>query len=290
MTSTLRPLPNRARVLAMALAFVAGSMVCKLVPWFALAPLGERSLVRSVIAGAVSLGAVIAATWWLRRKRPEIGAPELDLLPDPRRGGAVHGGGGLLLGGAIYGVVFVSAWLLGGVSLAAKPLGALDVLGVALGLLVSIVVNAAWEEYTFRGWAFSACVRGFGPHRVAVGLGVVFGLAHLFNANWSFAAIASVSLAGLLLSYAMLGARRIDFPIGMHVGWNFAQATLTTPRLWDVTLHPDPMRSGGPWGLEASAPGIFWTGVAAAVALAVFLWKKRARPPESGQERAGESA
>jgi membrane protease YdiL (CAAX protease family) len=166
--------------------------------------------------------------------------------------------------------VFVIALATGGIEVEWRPIEFSALTGALLAALAATVLNAAWEEYTFRGWAFSVCARAFGPHTVAIGLGLAFGLAHLFNPKWTVAAIVSVALAGFLLSYAMLASRIIALPIGLHVGWNFTQSVLTSSRYWVTSRDANPWLSGGEWGLEGSAAGIVITGLGAAIALTAF--------------------
>ena len=152
------------------------------------------------------------------------------------------------------------------------------VVGTIGSLLLTTVLNAAWEEYAFRGWAFSACVNRFGPHPVALGIGTIFGLVHLLNPNATWMAVVSVAAAGWLIGYAMLASRNIVAAIGIHVGWNVTQSVLTTDRLWIVERSASPLLSGGAYGLEASLPGLLVTLLAAVVAAWVFLTRPGWRP------------
>ncbi|HEY3353519.1 MAG TPA: CPBP family intramembrane glutamic endopeptidase [Polyangia bacterium] len=266
---------SRLKTVALALGFVGVSMACKLLAWGGLSFLSEKSVVRSTVAGVAALGLVVTMTVLAQRRRPSMHGRDLILLPSLGLMSARVAIGGLLGGILIFTVVFALVMATGGIAVRWRPVGLLDLAGTLVAVLVATVLNAAWEEYTFRGWAFSACAKALGPHATAIGLGTTFGLAHLFNPNWTVAAIASVALAGFFLSYSMLASRNILVPIGLHVGWNFTQSLLTSARFWDLTRHANPWRSGGEWGLEGSAAGIAITAFGAAIALAAFLVPSR---------------
>ena len=266
----------KARALLAAIGFVALSMAARLVPWSLLAALDPKSLARNLLTGAIALGLVSIGTAWLVRRRAEWARPDLAVLPRRSLASLRCGLIWLAAGAALFATVFGVVVATGGrrdIVLVVES-GALLRWGlVALG---ATVLGAAWEEMTFRGWAFAICVKAIGPHGVAIGLGTLFGLAHLFNPKWTVPAIASVAFAGWLLSYVMLLTQDISAAIGMHVGWNFAQSMLTSRELWAYQADPNPWRSGGQWGLEASAAGMIVTGLAAAAALAMFVARRRA--------------
>jgi membrane protease YdiL (CAAX protease family) len=279
-----RNLPRYAAVL-LALGFVALSLAGKLLPWFALAFLGERSIVRSSVAGVVALAAAVGLTAALQRWRPGATAPDLLLLPRPSWGGLGLAGEAAGLGLAMFALTYGVARVTGGIQVEWGGMEPVTLAGTLAAMLLATVLNAAWEELTFRGWPFSACVQAIGPHPVAIGIGTLFGLAHLLNPNWSPAAILSVSIAGWLIGYAMLASGNILFPIGLHVGWNMTQSVLTSRRLWVVHASANALLSGGEYGLEASAAGIAVTAVAAALGLVVFL--RRRRPSRAEREGPG---
>jgi membrane protease YdiL (CAAX protease family) len=276
----LEPAKNRPSVwkaFALSFGFLAASLVARLVPWFALSSLGEKSLVRSSLTGLVALSAAVALTLLPRRRLPDYEHPELVVLPRlTGRGTRV-----LLLAGVVgvllFAIVFVLARVTGGIQIEPLEMSPLAWVGSMGAVLVITILNAAWEEFTFRGWPFSSCVRAFGPHGVSAALGTVFGLAHLLNPTWTPAAILSTALAGLLICYSMLAFRNLLVPIGLHVGWNCTQSSLTSTRFWKVTWHPNPWLSGGRYGLEACLPGLVVTGLASALSFTTFILGRRKR-------------
>jgi len=280
---------TRLKIFGLALGFVVVSVACRLVLWGALSFLGdEKSIVRNAVVGIVLLGLVVALTVIVQRHRPAMQRHDLVLLPSASFSSVRLAFWGLLAGTLLFAIVFSLVLATGGIHVEWRPVGLLALTGTLLAAFAVTILNAAWEEYTFRGWAFSACAKALGPHTIAIGLGAAFGLVHLFNPKWTVAAIVSVALAGFLLSYAMLASRNILLPIGLHVGWNFTQSLLTSPRFWETTRHANPWLSGGEWGLEGSAAGIVVTTLGAAIALTAFLLANRraarsALAPDAGR-------
>jgi membrane protease YdiL (CAAX protease family) len=177
------------------------------------------------------------------------------------------------VGTSLFGCVFVSVLLSGGIEIEPLPGTSGALRGLVTLTLGTTFLQVIWEEYTFRGWPFSASVRAFGPHPVALALGLLFGLAHLLGGGATVLAVLSTTLAGWLLSYAMLAFGDISVPIGLHFGWNLTQAALTGGELWTVKASENALLSGGPYGLEASLPGLAVT--AAGVGVALILFRRR---------------
>lgn len=225
-------------------------------------------MVRASISGAIALGLTVGLTFGMQRLLPRLALSDLRL--------GIHSTdlpaliGTLFTGGLLFSIVFAVALFTGGIEITWLGLSASQVISIILGIFVGTALNAAWEEYTFRGWPFSICVKAFGPHWVSWGLGSLFGVAHILNPNWTLAAILSVAVAGYLISYTMLASRKIASPIGLHIGWNFVQSVLTTKQLWVMKYHPDSSLSGGKFGLEASTAGIFVTLIAAIIAFILY--------------------
>jgi hypothetical protein len=270
------------KVLLLALAFVAVSLACKLGPWFGLGFLDERSIVRSGVAGLVALAATVVMTVLALRWRATrtLAAPQLVLLPRFSQAELGLAGQTALVGGGLFAATFGTAWLLGGIHVAWAGMDPVAVVRTIGSTLLTTILNAAWEEYAFRGWAFSACVNRFGPHPVALGIGTIFGLVHLLNPDVTWMAVVSVAAAGWLIGYVMLASGNIIAAIGIHIGWNMTQSLLTSQQLWIVERDPEPLISGGAYGLEASLPGLVVTMLAAVGALVVFVGRPAKRRVE----------
>ena len=267
---------TRLGVLGLVVLFLAVSVIAKIVLWEGLGFWDEGSILRSTIAGAGALGFAVAANWFLLKRRSQD-AGDLRIVSVPARGDVKALAAGLLAGAAIFGAVYVSVLLtteLAGPSLQLEMPELVWLLGQTL---VATALNASWEEFTFRGWPFAACVRAFWPYTTALALGGLFGLVHLSNPGWTPQAILSVAFAGWLLSFTMLFTRTIAAPIGLHIGWNFSQSLLTSPRIWAFESGGDTVLSG--FGLEATTAGMTVTGLAAATAAFLFWRRNRRRLP-----------
>lgn len=270
-----RPLPRHpVRVLLLALGFVLANLAVRVGVWWGLGFLDPQSLARNLAAGVASLGFVAALTAVLRRRAV---APEADfvLVPRPSRASVRLAALGLAAGGLLFGAVFALALATGGIAVRWVGPSATAVASSIATIALTTVLNASWEEFTFRGWPFSVTAAAFGPHLVTIGTGLAFGLVHVLNPEWSAASLASVSLAGLLLGWTMVASRNLLVPIGLHVAWNLVQSLLTTRQFWEVIRAEDVWLSGGREGLEASAAGLTITGLGAAVALAVAVRRSR---------------
>lgn len=270
--------------LAVGIAFVAIGIGGRLAVWFGLDFLAPQSFWRNLSAGLVSLGLVLAMTVLARRLRSIPPLPGLALAAPPREAGRLLARG-FGAGALVYGLGFGTALATGGIELAWRPKGVLPVIGAAASITLTTLLNAAWEEYTFRGWPFAVCARALGGDVVAVGLGTIFAGVHVLNPGWTAVSLASVWLGGLLLGYAFLASGSILLPIGLHAGWNLSESLLTGSRFWTLTRHPDPWLSGGVDGPGASAAGLAFTALAAA--LAVWLARRRATLPCSYTGRTG---
>lgn len=187
--------------------------------------------------------------------------------------GLALGLGSLLLAVAVI-------WALGGVSFTLDPGRSLQVLlyGAYLFLFVSLM-----EETLFRGFLFQRLVDGCGPWIAQSGLALLFVAAHWGNPGMEgiTRVIASIELglAAILLGLAYLRTRSLALPVGIHLGWNWAQGHLmglgvsgTEHTGW---LQPDfhgrpEWLTGGSFGPEASV-----IGIAVDLLLIVLLWRWR---------------
>jgi hypothetical protein len=93
-------------------------------------------------------------------------------------------------------------------------------------------------------------------------------------------ATVNIALAAVLLGLCYLRTRSLALPIGVHLGWNWAQGSLlgfgvsgTTDikGLWTPVFHSKPeWLTGGAFGLEASLVCTLVCGVAI---LGLWRWK-----------------
>ncbi len=149
-----------------------------------------------------------------------------------------------------------------------------------LWLYLAVAVN---EELLFHGYPFQRLAKGTGTW-ISLGLiGLWFAQAHWDNPGMAGAtkiwATLNIFLAGLLLGLAYLKTRRLAMPMGIHLGWNWAQGSLlgfgvsgtmdTRGWLNPVFNHRPEWLTGGAFGLEASLPCAFFS-LAAIVGLAIY--------------------
>ena len=192
-----------------------------------------------------------------------------------------------LLVGALGGVTLMVLTTLvialaGGVHLARTP-------GTGPGLLL----RGAWlflcvafsEELAFRGYFFQHLAKWPGPWAAQGAMGLLFALAHWGNPGMRGAtllwATLNIALASVLLGLCYLRSGSLAQPMGLHLGWNWAQGTLlgfgvsgTLSRgWWTPVFHGRPAwQTGGSFGLEASLP---CTVLCVGACILLALWRPR---------------
>jgi uncharacterized protein len=136
------------------------------------------------------------------------------------------------------------------------------------------------EEALFRGYGFQALARVAGPTAAAVVTSVLFALAHARNPSVGAFALINIFFAGLLLAVAYLRTLSLWFATAVHLGWNWAMASLfdlpvsgitgfDTP-LYDAQVGGPGWWSGGPFGPEGGLAGTLGFAVAL---VAVLRWR-----------------
>lgn len=184
-----------------------------------------------------------------------------------------------------------SLGFIGGALLFSATLGALYAAGayrvtaittwtVMIAPLLSMVVVGFLEEILFRGIIFRILQNWLGSW-IALALSVLlFVLAHMGNDGATLIGLASVAVAGLLLSAAYMATQRLWLSIGIHVGWNFTQGGLFSV---PVSGHPaqgmiqgalsgPTWLTGGVFGVEGSIFAVVVV-LAGAVALLTYVPK-----------------
>lgn len=186
---------------------------------------------------------------------------------------------GTALGGALITLAALLLLVSGNAAFSSDAGTVPEYLRALLGSLLFFGVAAAWEEALFRGYAFQVLVEGLGVWP-AVGLSsAAFAAVHLGNPNVGRLAVANIFLAGVLLALAYLKTRSLWFATAVHLGWNWAMASLLdfpvsglvfdTP-LYDVRETGPDWWTGGAFGPEAGLAGT-------AVLLLGTLWLARTR-------------
>jgi membrane protease YdiL (CAAX protease family) len=182
-------------------------------------------------------------------------------------------GRGLLIGLVWCGVVIANIAFLGHYRV--------DGFGSASGalLLVGFMAAAAvTEELMFRGVLLRVVEERLGSWIALAATSLLFGTAHLLNANATLWGAFSIAVeAGGTLGAAYIATRKLWLPIGLHFGWNFAlsgifgavvSGTNQSQGLLNGVLSGPTLLSGGEFGPEASG----YTVAGGIVMTTVFLW------------------
>ena len=183
---------------------------------------------------------------------------------------------GALGGCGLMGLMALGAYLGGGFHLARNPQAGLGTLLAGAWLFLAVAFS---EELLFRGYLFQRLCQGIGPWPAQLLVAILFAAVHWSNPGMAGATRAWASLdlvlAGILLGLCYLRTRSLALPIGLHLGWNWAQGVLLgfgvsgmpSAGWWTPVFHGGTAwLTGGRFGLEASLPCAL---VAAAACLAL---------------------
>src|SRR5690606_11023418 len=88
------------------------------------------------------------------------------------------------------------------------------------------LIDGAAAEAMFRGYPFQVMAQRFGPAFATMVTSVGFAFAHGQNPNVTVLGLFNIFLAGVLLAIAYLKTLSLWFATGVHVGWNWAMASL----------------------------------------------------------------
>jgi uncharacterized protein len=207
------------------------------------------------------LGTYIAASRRIERRTPsELRVSHL--LPDAAAG--------LAVGLALFATVMAILWAVG----IYHPAGRGTVKGLVTGFAAALAAGII-EETIFRGLLFRLSSKILGTWGALLFTATFFGAAHAFNRGATFSSSLAIALeAGLLLGAAYAATQRLWLPIGLHIGWNFAEGSIfsmsvsggdTSRGLVQGSLSGPRIVTGGQFGPEASI-------VAVIVCLAVALY------------------
>lgn len=242
--------------------------------------------VDAVATGLMALG-FLAASWLaVRLERRPLSSLGLCL----GRRWALEAGLGIL-GGVL--IMAASALLLRGLDgfhwIPAPSPSAGRVL--AAGLTYTAVAVA--EELAFRGYGLQRVVAAIGPVGGQVVFALIFALVHAGNPGIQGAqgplrtvALLNIGLAGLILGLAWQRTGSLALPMGIHLGWNWAQESLLGFRVSGASeavqgffrpfLHDRPgWLTGGEVGLEGS---VACTAVCAVALAGLLAWRGRSAP------------
>ncbi|MBI4278367.1 MAG: CPBP family intramembrane metalloprotease [Armatimonadetes bacterium] len=184
---------------------------------------------------------------------------------------------GVVAGATLAAAVLAAMWAAGGLAYdGLAPGSAFLSRRVAAWTLAAIffLAGAAAEEVVARGYVLQTLAREWGAVRAAPASAAFFAVTHAFNPGVSPAGLVSLAAGGLLLAAGVLRTGTLWLPIGLHAGWNAAQALVGLP----ISGVPVPeaalvlmagrgslVVSGGAFGPEGSvfAPPVLLGGLAA---------------------------
>jgi len=237
---------------------------------------GLQPLIRGRVSDALGLIALssalvvsyVAGVRWIERRQ----ASELIAAA-----GFTEFAAGLALGLALFTTLMLLLWMFG----AYRPSGWGGVAPLAGGLLLALLA-AILEEIVFRGFLFRLSAKLLGTWGALALTSALFGAAHSFNPGATVGSSVAIALeAGVLLAAAYALTQRLWLPIGLHLGWNFAEASVfgmsvsggkAKSSLIAGTLRGRDLLTGGASGPEASI-----AAVAICLAAALFLLLRTAR-------------
>ncbi|MEV4257680.1 CPBP family intramembrane glutamic endopeptidase [Spirillospora sp. NPDC049652] len=227
------------------------------------------SLVVGLLTAAVAIWVYARVVRWSERRTPDEVAP---------RGAARRTALGALVGAGWFAAVIGNIAMLGdykvdGFGSVAGPVG---LFGFMAGASVT-------EELMFRGVLFRLTEGRLGTWTALVLTSALFGLFHLANPDATvWGAVAIAVSAGGTLAAAYAATRNLWVPIGLHFGWNFAEAGIFGAEvsgngdneglLHGVTSGPAVL-TGGRFGPEASP----YTVVIGVLLTMAFMWLARRR-------------
>lgn len=229
----------------------------------------------AAILAAICLGVYLAATKWIERRVPrELAA----------RYAPVEVTTGILLGLALFSSVMAVL----GVAGIYHPAGWGTHRHLASALWFAVLA-AILEEIIFRGLLFRLCSKLLGTWGALLATSALFGAAHAANHGATLSSSLAIALeAGVLLGAAYAATGRLWVPIGLHVGWNFAEGSLFGMALSGNTMATGLIRgsldgprilTGGEFGPEASLMAVLLCLGLAAYFIRRVVKLKHVEPP-----------
>jgi hypothetical protein len=228
---------------------------------------------------------ITVAVWLSRRWLDRRSFASLGL--ECNRQGALDLAVGVGLAGLMMALIFLVEWAFGwirvdGFAWQMQPWSA--TLG-ELAILLLVFIAVGWyEELLTRGYWLQNLSEGLNRFWGVLISSSVFGLLHATNPNASPIAVAWLVVAGLFFAYAYLATRSLWLPIGLHIGWNFAEGPIfgfpvsgtTSGSLIIQTPTGPEWLTGGGFGPEAGI--ILIVGLLLGTAIIFFYTRRRTRP------------
>jgi len=133
-------------------------------------------------------------------------------------------------------------------------------LPVVLAVFYKLSVVAWWEELVFRGYVFQNMIAGIGLKWSIILSSLIFGFGHALNPEASILSSVLIAIITPQLIYAYLKTGQLWLPMGLHLGWNFFQASIfgfaasgqKSPSMISQSPIGPEWLSGGAFGAEGS--------------------------------------
>ncbi len=191
---------------------------------------------------------------------------------------------GLLLGTLLIGLIFLTEWGLGwltvdGFRWQVQP--PLLLLANLLTYLLLMVAVAFYEELAYRGYILQNLKTDWTVVVAVLASSLVFGLFHGLNPNFTWLALLNIFLAGVVLAACYLVTRSLWLSMAFHFSWNVAQGAifsypvsgLQAQGLLLTSIGGNPLVTGGAFGPEG---GLLATAVLCLALLLLRVWRRRA--------------
>jgi membrane protease YdiL (CAAX protease family) len=161
------------------------------------------------------------------------------------------------------------------------------VLPIALTVAYKLTVVAWWEEIVFRGYFLQNLMAGMGLKWAIIISSLVFGITHGVNPEATVLGSLLIALLTPQLIYAYLKTGQLWLPIGLHLGWNFFQASVfgfassgqVSPSLISQSPVGPDWLSGGEFGAEGS---VLIIPVTILSYFLIHYWVRATRQPGQG--------
>jgi membrane protease YdiL (CAAX protease family) len=248
-----------------------------------------------VVAGTVQVLVVLAAVWLVGRFLDRRRFRDFGFSLDRRWWEDL--GFGLLLGALLMTAVFVAEWSLGWVRVSGvfrttvpgEPFPRAILLPALLFLGVGLLEELLARGYLLRNVAEGLAFRRLGGARGGLVLAclissALFALGHADNPNATWVSAVNIFFAGILLALGLMITGELAIPIGLHITWNFFQASVfgfpvsgvsrfRTTVIATEQSGPE-VWTGGPFGPEAGLIGLLAMALGALLIVAWVRWRR----------------
>lgn len=245
------------------------SGVASNIPWW----LTLISLVSSV---ALAVAAILYCRFFEKRRLPTLGIRKSNI--------ALEYGVGAVIGIAMYGLVFLIAFLTGAVSFDG---GASFSFPIIL-FFIAFILQGASEEIFIRGYLMTSVARDYKVFLAVFFSSAVFSLMHISNSGVTVLALINIFIFGVFQGIYVLKRGDLWGACAIHSMWNFTQGNIfgssvsgnaALPSIFRVVSNPNMVAAnGGSFGLEG---GFACTAVIlAAIGILLLIPPKKSELPD----------